>query len=602
MSQPQVWQRPIPAVLVALALAALGGFAAWAVTRSTPATPRPPTHFVVPVDGGHEMHDAECPNLAVSPDGRTLAYVTEDQLHVRPLDRPTSVALEGTDGAIGPFFSPDGQSVGFAQDSILKRTAVNGGPVVEIAGSALGYNCANASWGEDGAIVYRNNGAQSLSRIRAAGGVPEQLTMVRDRATEFYHMWPQSLDGGTHVLYTIMGPSVMWEDSRVVVENVETGKRTTVVENATYGRYVSSGHVVYATSSGVILALPFDLSRLEPTGDPFPVESGVRVATWGGAASFAVSDGGTAAFVHASNEARQLLWWVDRTGRRIRQVGTPVTGGMFLSLSPDGRRLSTDIQQSSNGSIWIIDTASGARDRVTFNQGYDGPSVWSPDGLQLAYASNGVTPGHVGLSIYLQEIETGGGQAAPLYTAEADTDLWVSSWSPDGDWLAFVEGPAGQTDIYAIRVDDIEERIAVAKTTGNERFPQFSPDGRWVAFSSDEAGRNEVHVVSFPDVGRPIQVSTDGGEGPRWSASSDELFFWMDTTLMVSKVSSGDSFSRQPPTPLFEAPDFDNKGSYVVSPDGSQILLSVKNPEAPGKQIHVVENWFSELTKRVPVN
>ncbi len=193
----------------------------------------------------------------------------------------------------------------------------------------------------------------------------------------------------------------------------------------------------------------------------------------------------------------------------------------------------------------------------------------------------------------------GGGQAAALYTPEALTDLFVWSWSTDG-WLAFYEAAGGDNNIYALHVDEPEERIPVAVSAANEAFPHFSPDGRWLAYESDETGRPEVYVVSFPEVGRREQVTTEGGGYPRWSATSDELFFWRDTTLMVSEVSTGESFSMGTPQPLFEAPDITGDNAYDVAPDGQLILLALKNPDSPAREIHVVQNWFEELKRLVP--
>ena len=202
----------------------------------------------------------------------------------------------------------------------LKSLSVDGGPITEIAGAgSRGYSCAGASWSPDGTIVHRPSGSRVLFSVPAVGGTPRQLTTIREAAVESFHIWPQVIDGGRRLLYTVLGPTQVWGDARIVIEDLETGERTTVVEQGTYGRYVPTGHIVYATAAGTLFAAPYDLAHGESTGDRFPVESGVRVAGWGGGASFAVSDAGTAAFVHGSTQARQLLWWVDREGRRVRQ-------------------------------------------------------------------------------------------------------------------------------------------------------------------------------------------------------------------------------------------------------------------------------------------
>ena len=464
------WQRPVPAAIGLLAAMAVSGLAVWSLTRPGPASQAQVTHFAVPVDGGHEMFFDECPRLALSPDGRVLAYVASGQLHLRRLDRLDTVAMAGTAGAESLFFSPDGRLLGFVQGGMLKSLSLDDGLITEITrvGSS-NYDCVGASWGQDGTIVYRPAGARVLFSVPAVGGTPQPLTTIRDPAVETFHHWPQVIDGGQQVLFTIIGPDAGWGDAQVVVEDLDTGDRTTVVEQGTYGRYVPTGHVVYATASGTLFAVPYELGGGAPPGDRFPVVPGVRVAGWGGAASFAVSDAGTAAFVHGSNETRQLLWWVDREGRRVRQVGSALSSWV-LRLSPDGRRVAVEAHQPVNGDIVLVDTDTGQPERLTFGGGFDQAPVWSPDGRRVAYATYG-TDGNSAPRIDAQDVDTGG-QAVTLYTEEAATDVWLADWSVDG-WLAFFEAEGGNNDVYAVHVEDSEKRIDVAVSAGERGGPVF---------------------------------------------------------------------------------------------------------------------------------
>ena len=337
------WQRPVPAAVGLVAAMALSSMVVWSVTRPDPTPQADVTHFTVPVEDGHQMYLAECPRLSLSPDGRTLAYVAARQLYLKRPENLHGVAMAGTVDAESPFFSPDGQRVGFVQGGELKSLSVDGGPLTVIASAgSSGYACVGASWSPDGTIVYRPAGSRVLFSVPAVGGTPQSLTTIRDHAIESFHMWPQVIDGGRRLLFTTIGPTGLWGDAQIVIEDLVTGERTTVVEQGTFGRYVSTGHIVYATASGTVFAAPYDLAREESTGDRFPVESGVRVAGWGGGASFAVSDAGTAAFVHGSVLTRQVLWWVDREGRRVRQIGSPLSL-FFLDLSPDGRHVALEI-------------------------------------------------------------------------------------------------------------------------------------------------------------------------------------------------------------------------------------------------------------------
>lgn len=538
------------------------------------------------------MGSGSISHLAVSPDGRVLAYVAQGQLFLRPLDRLEAIAVEGTQGAEAPFFSPDGQEVGFTQDNALKRTSVEGGAVILVRGATSGSE-AMASWGEDGNIIYRPGGSRVLLRVPSDGGIPEPVTTLRNGET--FHTWPQVLDGGRQVLYTALGPSGVWSGAEVVLEDLETGERWTVVEEGTYGRYVRSGHVLYATATGTIMAVPYDIERQEATGDRVPVASGVRVAAWGGAASFAVSDGGTLAVVEGSNEIRTQLTWIDREGQRLRPLGEPLSTH-HVELSPDGRQLVTDFHRPANGEIFLIDTTSGDRRQFTFSEAFDFSPVWSPEGDRVAYISEDAPS-----TIDVQNLsETGG--IISLYASQENSDLWVHSWAPDGKWLLIVEAPEGQEDIYAVSVEDPKNIVPIAVTSAAELFPQFLPDGKWIAYQFDNAGQPEVRVVAFLEVGRPQTVSSQGGAFPRWSPAGDELFFWNNQTLMSSKVLLSESFSRDPAQPLFVMPDIQAAGSrYVVARDGNEFLMALKNPDSPAKEIIVIENWLEELKQRVPV-
>ncbi|MHC5064874.1 MAG: protein kinase domain-containing protein, partial [Planctomycetota bacterium] len=540
------------------------------------------------VEGGHEMWLAESPSIAVSSQG-AIGFVADNQLYVKHSDRAHAEPLDGTEDARNPFFSPGGERIGFCQDQQIKWMPVAGGPITSISGAKLGYDTAGATWGSDDQIIYRDGGLKYLLQIPAEGGAPQPLTEDEGPQGSF-HLWPQLVDDGRQLLFTMIGSGGMWEDASLELLDLETRQRDTVRERATFGRYVA-GHMVYAEANGSIQALPYDLSRRNQTGEPFLVETGVRVALWGGAASFAVApDGRTAAMVHGSHDERVVMQWVDRRGELIHQIGRPLPGGIFVRISPDGQQVATDFTEPTNGELYRIDTDErGERYPFTNEPAYDWTPVWSPRGDQIAYSS---WDENYRLGIYIWDEARGTREL--LHQVDPASDLWLHSWSLEG-WIAYVQSLEGDRSIYAVNVDGRETVLPVATTSDQEWSPQFSPDGKRLAYESDQ----EVFVINFPDLDGHAQVSNEGGFDPRWSRESNELFYWKpNNRLVVRKVLPDGSFGLE--KELFRAPEIASLHSYDVSADGEQILLSLLNPEAKLTEIIVVENWIEHLKQQAP--
>jgi eukaryotic-like serine/threonine-protein kinase len=584
LQAPVGWRQRLAIPLAVLATLMLV-LAVWGPFRA-PAPSGTPTRMTIPVPDGYQMQLGFSPRLAISPDGRTLVYYTDGLLHVRSLDSFDDVPLAGTKGAEVPFFSPDGQWIGFSRSG-LKRIAVEGGPVLPIVdkSSSLGVD-----WGAEGNIVYVPGfGSQGLWLMADDGSGSRQITTVVDSALETVHVWPQLLPDGKSVLFTVLGPSGGWVDASLVVQDIASGERRAVIEGATYGRYVSTGHIVYAQADGTILAVPFDLGRFRVTGAPLPVASEVRVAGWGGAASVAVSDGGTLAFLRGTNETRFLMNWLDRDGTVVRQLGPPLNGG-WQRVSPDGRRIAFTLRRPNHNDIWLADVASGRRERFTFESSEDEIPMWSPDGQRVAYSS-----AWTGLSmrIYAKPVD-GSSEAELIYTGAYHPQL--TDWSPDGKWLAFYQlHPETGQDIWLVSTDGEGQLVPVVTTAGVQMGAVFSPDGRWITYHSNESGRPEVYAVSFPELGSRVQISADGGRLPHWNGRGDELFYvTLDGDITVMSVSTqGRTLSLGTPETLFRTP-LDYPG-FDVSPDGQNFVVLIPNPDAPAREIRVVLNWFEEL-------
>ncbi len=589
---PAGWRErlAIPTIVLAGVMLIL---AVWGWFR-TPAPSGPPTRVVIPVPGGQQMFIGQNPRFAISPDGRSLVYYTDGLLHLRSLDSFDDVALVGTAGAGFPFFSPDGKWIGFDDrtggNAGLKKIAVEGGPILAIMDERSGLG---AHWSAEGNIVYVPAlGSSGLWLMADDGSGSHQITTVLDTALETAHTWPQLLPDGTSVLFTVIGPSGGWGDASLVVQDIASGERRAVIEQATYGRYVSTGHLIYAQADGTVLAVPFDLKHLRLTGDPFPVASEVRVAYWGGAASFAVSDGGTLAFIQGTTETLYLLNWLARDGEVVRQLGPPLNAA-YPNVSPDGRRIAFTHRQHDHNDIWLVDAAGGTREHFTFQSTEDESPVWSPDGQRIAYSSAWTGQAR---RIYVKPVD---GSSDPELIYTGDYHLHLTDWSPDAQWFAFYQfHPETGTDIWLVSTDGEGQLVPMDTTTGTQADAVFSPDGRWLAYSSDESGRSEVYSVSFPELGSKIQISADGGGGPRWNGRGDELFYVSpggDITV-VSVSTQGRLLRSGTPRALFSTsldfPDFD------VTPDGQHFVVLDPNPDAPAREIRVVLNWFEELKGR----
>jgi Tol biopolymer transport system component/predicted Ser/Thr protein kinase len=554
--------------------------------------------------GGRSFFSGLGSSVVLSPDGRHLVTVVGDgsatELWLRPLDQLDGTRLvsgAGTETPYQPFFSPQGDWVGYVTPQTLKKVPLTGGAPITLASV---QRSRGASWGPDDTIVIATTAASGLSLVPAAGGEPRPLTTLDEERGEVTHRWPQWLPGGRAVLFTVGVQDVgKFDDATLEVVEVATGERKVVHRGGTYGRYVPSGHIVYIEGE-TLFALPFDVERLEPTGSPVPVVEGVSTSLGEGGAQYSFSRTGMLVYLGGGVGAPKYpALWVGRDGGTSPLLSEPGTYA-HPRLSPDGTRLALTVLRDDNWDIWIYDLARDVSTRLTFSESYDGDQIWSPDGSEILFTSS-----RTGKTISFRKRADGTGEAEPLMAEQGD-QTYATSWSTDGRYVMGQRLGEG-LDLWVLDLEsgEVEDYLSSPFT---EALGVFSPDGRWVAYQSDESGRAEIYVRRFPTGGGKWQISDGGGAQPTWSANGRELFYRNNEGLMVVPVDgSGSSFQADKPRSLFTGSFLGGTqglsvqgfsfSDYDATRDGQRFVLFPQEAEGPGSHVTLVTRWFDDLAK-----
>jgi Tol biopolymer transport system component len=576
-----------------LLVAAVASLATW---NLKPSPPQPVTRMVINLPPGQQLAGLENgPAVALSSDGTQLAYVARQggaqQLYLRAMDSMEAKPIPGTEGAFNPFFSPDGQWVGFFAGQKLKKVSVSGGSALTLGDATFPHG---ASWGSQGVIAFAPSVGTSLKQVPDGGGTPQLLTRLKKG--EVNQRWPEFLPDGKAVLFSGAPTNANWINSVVAAESVATGERRNLVQGATHPRYAASGHLVYV-QGGSLMAVPFDPRRLAITGAAVPTVEGVLQSPSSGAAQYSLSATGSLIYIPGGVQADQRrLVWVTRNGAE-QPVAAPARAYVYPRLSPDGQRVGVAITEEET-QVWLYDFSRETLTRFTFGGSVNQNGIWTPDGKWIAIQSNREGP----MNIFWQRADGSGG-LEHLITSEYNN--FPMSWSPDGQLLAFAEvNPTTGYDIWVLRMSDRKAQPFL-RTPFNESTPRFSPDGRWLAYISDESGRFEIYVQSYPGPGGKWQISTEGGTEPVWNPNGRELFYRSSDKMMAVDIATQPSFTSGKPRMLFEGPYIPAAGTnpnYDVSPDGQRFLMikPSESAEAAQTQINVVLNWFEELKQKVP--
>jgi len=588
-------------VLLAAAVSAAAGWVLAQANLRAPAVTRLSIALPAALSPLHETS-----NVALSPDGSTLAYIgVEDgtsRVYVRRVDQFEVKRLAGTEGAAGPVFSPDGAWVAYIADGKLKKVPALGGPPTTV--NAGNPDSIGIEWAPDGTLLFAPGFTLGLARVAAAGGAAQPVIVPDPGKGESSYLWPRLLPGATDMLFVINPDNIAsFDEARLAVETLgRPGSREILDAKGSSPFYLRSGHLVFF-SGGSVRVAPFDARRRRLTGPAVPIIEGVPVTPHTGAVQAAISASGTLVYAPVGDEAvKSVLVAVDVNGHAqpLTDVLPSYLGEM--SLSPDGQRVALR-SAKANDDIHVFDMPRGSLTRFTFEGGDEQNPVWTPDGTRLAYASQrGGTP-----AMYWKAADGSGTPEQILVPAHPHRP---SSFSPDGGILAYTEvHPQTGRDIWTVRLDAPSPRRpdAFLKTPYDEDLPVFSPDGRWLAYRSNESGRSEIYVAGFPGAAVRHQVSFDGGDQPQWAPDGRQLFYTSGNRLMCVDVKGGPALQPGKPRTLFErttsvsATDSGAWGhTYAVFPDGKRFLF-VENPARPEiRELRVVLNWSEELKARVP--
>jgi serine/threonine-protein kinase len=604
------WRRAMPAVIGAASVGLVAGVA-WTLK------PQPPVSVVrFPIVFPEDQQPALAAptQIAFAPDGTRVAYVTRGRLFVRALNemdaRLVTDATQGT--ATGPFFSPDGQWIGFysTAERALKKVAVTGGALVTICKVEVGL--FGATW--EGDRILFSQPSKGIMQVPANGGDPEVL--IAPQASEVMDT-PQLLDGGTAVLFTVPAGQApnRWDGAQIVVQSVGSHERKVVWRGGSAAQYLPSGHLVYVVGN-VLLAVPFDLKRREVRGAPVSVVEGVLrpVSPIGLVPTFAVSRNGSLIYVPGGATAPSTLALVSRDGS-VHPLGLPPQPYHHPRISPDGHNLVFETDDGKEAVIWIYALSGGGPPRQLTFVGRNRSPIWTPDGRRITFASD-----RDGNTTLFWQAADGSGTAERLLKGEATTAWRPEAWTPDGKTLAFVSD-SGVGDIWTLTVGGESKPKKFVESPANVRYTEFSRDGRWFAYSSTETGPSlmsfDIFVQPFPPTGAKYRLTTTGARNALWSPDGKELFYAdyrPDLSITAGHLSAVEvrtqpafSFGKPTPLPIGEGVQIGGTGrQYDITPDGKQfvVLLDASTPggtrRPPPSQINVVLNWSEELKRLVP--
>jgi serine/threonine protein kinase len=536
-------------------------------------------------------------HIALSPDGRTLAFAGRDSvgrinLWVRPLRSLTAQQLPGTEDASYPFWSPDNKQIAFFSNGKMKRIDATGGPALTICDAPNGRG---GSWSAAGLILFAPDNTTGLSKVSAAGGMPVVVTRPDAVRGEDNHRFPMFLPDGNRFLYITqsVGAGGASEKDELIAGSLSDSSYRNELLHISSNMQLSRGHLLYYQQK-TLMARPFDPDKIQFTGDAVPIAEDVLYGSARSKASFSASETGVLLY-QGGFTTRNRLVMVDRTGREVQSLAE---GASLASakLSPDGKTIvyAQEDPQVGTQDLWLYEIARQIRTRFTFDPVSENTPNWSPDGTNIVYSSAR------GARVALYEKSTATSDSARLLYSSSFNNF-ASSWSADGKYLLFYSTGDAKTkvDLHVFPFSGERTPVDFLKTEFVEVLGQFSPDQRWVAYQSNASGQFEIYIRPFPNSGAQWQVSKSGGNSPVWARDGKELYFASANRKLMS-VAIKAAANRVEIGEEHELFDLDSRGPAQMSDvtaDGGKFLISV-SPAGLVQPVTMVTNWDAEVRNK----
>ena len=533
-----------------------------------------------------------------SPDGNKIVYAasegTSSSLYIRSLNSFTTKKLEGTENGLQPFFSPDGNWVGFNAAGKMKRVSIHGGGVDIIYN---GIVARGACWIDDDTIIFSPSYVSGLLSLSISQNVTKVITSLDSTRKERTHRWPQALPDGEHILYTIgnIDNPQNYENAELAIHSLKDNKKHLLNIRGEMARYVEPGYLL-VSKGGTLLAAPFDLDNYKVLSPPLPLINNIDGDISSGINYYGISKKGSIVYIEGNRSQSRELVWIDMQGK-ITSLNLEKESYNQPKFSPDGKMIVVSIGLSLGSSdIWLYNIENSEFRRFTFGTGNNYP-VWSRDSKGIYYISMSKDPEEIKYK------SINGNTSKSLWSFSSNLALQLQSISQENRYLTIVSlmGPNEGDIMYLDLQSTKKELVPISILPAFEMGGNFSPDSKYIVYASNETGRMEIYIKSFLDTDVKWQVSKNGGNGPVWSADGKKLYYLNDIgEMMVAPIKTDPFFSPGQAKVLMDFSQIYNNGAYDIHPNGERFIM-VRNSRSQTQltSFNFIYNWISLLDKKL---